>query len=148
MKRLLLAIVACLVIASSSYATNTDLFELNEEKINAEFAELNELEAFVSMNENVTIHNIYQENAGLIAGTNLSYGPEGMMGQNGLLMNNFEWGSFAWGFCCFPIGAAIGVFTVLLNDNKGSDHRTSYLIGAGIGFLLSGGAFRYAPGLF
>lgn len=135
--------MACCIFSAISYAsTNTDLFELNEEKINTEFAELNELEAFVSMNENVTIHNIYQENAGLIAGTNLSYGPEGMMGHNGFSIDNFEWGSFAWGFCCFPIGATIGIFTVLLNDNKGSDHKTSYLIGAGVGFLFSGGFGR------
>ncbi|WP_375580540.1 hypothetical protein ABWH96_05765 [Marivirga tractuosa] len=139
MKRLLLATVACFMFLSSGYATNTDLFELNEEKINTEFAELNELEAYVSMNENVTIHNIYEENAGLVAGMNLSYGPEGMMGQNGFSIDNFEWGSFAWGFCCFPIGATIGIFTVLLNDNKGSDHKISYFIGAGIGFLFSGG---------
>jgi hypothetical protein len=139
MKKLLLAIAALFVIASSSYATNADLFELNEEKINAEFSELNELEAYVSMNENVTIHNIYQENAGLVNGMNLSYGPEGMMGQNGFSIDTFEWGSFAWGFCCFPIGATIGIFTVLLNDNKGSDHKISYFIGAGIGFLFSGG---------
>lgn len=143
MKRLLLAVAACFVLASSSYATNADLFKLNEEKINAEFAELNELETYVSMNDNVTIHNIYQENAGLIAGMNLVYGPEGMMGQSGFSMDSFEWGSFAWGFCCFPIGATIGIFTVLLNDNKGSDHKTSYLIGAGVGFVLSGGFGYY-----
>ncbi len=63
MKRLLLAMVACFVFLSSSYATNADLFELNEEKINTEFADLNELETYVSMNENVTIHTIYAENA-------------------------------------------------------------------------------------
>jgi len=143
MKKLLLAIVACFVFTSLSYGTNADLFVLDEAKISAEFTELNELEAYVSMNDNVTIHNIYEENAGLVSGMNLSYGPEGMMGHSDFSMDNFEWGSFAWGFCCFPIGATIGVFTVLLNDNKGSDHKISYFIGAGIGFLFSGGFGYY-----
>lgn len=132
MKRLLLAVAACFVIASSSYATNADLFELNEEKINAEFAELNKLEAYVSMNENVTIHNIYQENAGLVTGMNLSYGPEGMMGHNRFSLDEMEWGSFAWGFCCWPIG----IFTVLLNNDKGSNHKISFFIGLGTSVLL------------
>lgn len=132
MKRLLLAVAACFVLASSSYATNADLFELNEEKINAEFTELNELEAYVSMNENVTIHNIYEQNAGLVAGMNLAYGPEGMMGHSRFSLDEMEWGSFAWGFCCWPIG----VFTVLLNSNKGSNHKISYFIGLGTAVVL------------
>lgn len=134
MKKLLLATVACFVFVSSSYATNADLFELNEEKINTEFAELNELETYVSMNENVTIHSIYSENAGIVDGLNLSYGPEGMMARNGFTLDDMEWGSFAWGFCCWPIG----LFTVLLNDDKGSNHKISYFIGIGTSFVLGG----------
>ncbi|SMG46319.1 hypothetical protein SAMN05661096_03259 [Marivirga sericea] len=137
MKKLLLAVLACFVFTSLSYGTNADLFELDESKINAEFAELNELETYVSMNENVTIHNIYEENAGLVNGMNLSYGPEGMMGQNGFSIDNFEWGSFAWGLCCWPVG----IFTVLINDSKGNDHKISYLIGVGSFLLLGGSGF-------
>jgi len=133
MKKLILAFVACFVFASSSYANNADLFELNEEKINAEFTELNELESYVSMNENVTIHNIYQENASLVSGMNLSYGPEGMMARNGFSLDDMQWGSFAWGFCCWPIG----IFTVLLNDEKGNNHKISYFIGIGTAVVLS-----------
>ncbi|RUA32164.1 MAG: hypothetical protein DSY77_12140 [Bacteroidetes bacterium] len=132
MKRLLLAVAACFVLASSSYATNADLFELNEEKINAEFAELNELETYVSMNENITLHSIYEKNAGLVDGMNLSYGPEGMMARNGFTLDDMEWGSFAWGFCCWPIG----IFTVLLNNDKGSNHKISYFIGLGTSVVL------------
>lgn len=132
MKKLLLAVAACFVVASSSYATNADLFELNEEKINAEFTELNELEAYVSMNENVTIHSLYVENAGLVDGMKLSYGPEGMMARNGFTLDDMQWGSFAWGFCCWPIG----IFTVLLNDDKGNNHKVSYFIGIGTSLLI------------
>jgi len=132
MKKLLLAVAACFVLASSSYATNADLFELNEEKINAEFTELNELEAYVSMNENVTIHSLYVENAGLVDGMKLSYGPEGMMARNGFTLEDMQWGSFAWGFCCWPIG----IFTVLLNDDKGNNHKISYFIGIGTSLLI------------
>jgi hypothetical protein len=134
MKKLLLAFVACFVFASSSYAINADLFKLDETKINAEFAELNELETYVSMNENVTIHNIYAENAGLVAGMNLSYGSEGMMARNGFTLDDIEWGSFAWGFCCWPVG----IFTVLLNDDKGTNHKISYFIGWGTSAVLGG----------
>ncbi|WKK85712.2 hypothetical protein [Marivirga arenosa] len=147
MKKVFLALIAVFVVSSTSYASNTDLFTLNEEKINTEFKELNELEEFVAMNEDVTLNTVYSENSNLVAGMNLSYGAEGMMGHNGFSMDSFEWGSFAWGFCCFPIGAAIGVFTVLLNDNKGSDHKISYFIGAGLGFLFSGGLGTYYIGL-
>jgi len=133
MKKLLLVILACFVFTSLSYATNAGLFELDEEKISAEFTELNELEAYVAMNENVTIHNIYEENAGLVSGMNLSYGPEGMMARNGFSLDDMEWGSFAWGFCCWPIG----IFTVLLNNDKGSNHKISYFIGLGTAVVLS-----------
>jgi hypothetical protein len=133
MKKLLLAIVACFVFTSLSYGTNSDLFELDEAKINAEFTELNELETYVSMNENVTIHTVYEQNAGLVAGMNLSYGPEGMMARNGFSLDDMEWGSFAWGFCCWPIG----IFTVLLNNDKGSNHKISYFIGLGTAVVLS-----------
>jgi hypothetical protein len=34
MKKLLLAFAACFVLVSSSYATNADLFKLDEKKIN------------------------------------------------------------------------------------------------------------------
>ncbi len=142
MKKLLLAIVACFVFTSLSYGTNADLFELNEEKINTEFAELNELEAYVSMNENVTIHNIYQENAGLVNGMNLSYGPEGMMARNAFSLDDMQWDSFAWGFCCWPIG----IFTVLLNDEKGSNHKISYFIGIGTVVVLN--AITYGTGIY
>jgi hypothetical protein len=85
------------------------------------------------MNENVTIHSLYAENAGLVNGMNLSYGPEGMMARNGFSLEDMEWGSFAWGFCCWPIG----IFTVLLNDDKGSNHKISYFIGIGTSLVIS-----------
>ena len=37
-----------------------------------------------------------------------------------------DWNSFAWGFCCCPVG----FFTVAVNNNSDSDMKTSYWIGA------------------
>lgn len=140
MKKILLTMIACVLVSGVSFASNTDLFELNESKIQAEFSELNALETYVDMNEHVTIQNIYTENSALVAGMNLAYNPEGMMGHNRFSLEEMEWGSFAWGFCCWPIG----VFTVLLNKDKGSNHKISYFIGWGVSAVL--GAVTYGVG--
>jgi len=132
MKKLLFALIAFGAISFSGYANNDNLFELNEDKINSEMTALNELETYVEMNENATLSTVSQLNPELTS--SLKYSPESTMAHNDFTFDDFQWGSFAWGFCCWPIG----VFTVLLNDSKGSDHKISYLIGIGAAIVLAG----------
>ncbi|GAB3330498.1 hypothetical protein GCM10027429_07880 [Marivirga atlantica] len=132
MKKLLFALVAFGAISFSGYASNDNLFELNEDKINSEMSALNELETYVEMNENATLSTVSQLNPELTS--SLKYSPESTMAHNDFSFDDMQWGSFAWGFCCWPIG----IFTVLLNDSKGSDHKISYFIGIGVSLILAG----------
>jgi len=137
MKKLLLMLTFFGAISFSGYANHNDLFELNEEKINAEFEALNELEAFVDMNETATLSTVQAINPELT--TSLAYAPGSTMAHNDFTIDDFQLGSFAWGFCCWPIG----IFTVILNDSKGNDHAISYLIGIGALLVLGGGGWGF-----
>lgn len=48
-------------------------------------------------------------------------------------INDMDWGSFAWGFCCWPIG----FFVVAINSNKSNDQKLSFWIGTGVSVVLS-----------
>ena len=41
--------------------------------------------------------------------------------------NDIHWESFAWGFCCFPIGCVV----MLANDDTSNEELNSFLLGAG-----------------
>ena len=56
-------------------------------------------------------------------------------------IDDMDWGSFAWGFCCCPIG----FFVVAINDDKTQEQKTSYWIGVIAGVVLdviSSAAYR------
>lgn len=113
-------------------ASNTDLFQLDEAAMEAQLHELNEVDKILQRNEGFTIEDIQKQD--VLAGITLDV--NGMAApQFGI--SDMDWGAFAWGFCCWPIG----LFTVILNDNKDSDSKISYLIGVGTGVVL--GAISY-----
>lgn len=69
-----------------------------------------------------------------------------------LKFEDVDWGAFAWGFCCWPIG----VFTVLLKDDVEKDSKNSFFAGIAsrvivtsvayvvyIGIALGGGLAYY-----
>jgi hypothetical protein len=106
---------------------NVGEFELNEEKLMAEFADLDAIDALVEEG-NFTLAQLSDENPVMAA--SLSDSP---------LMQNFsiddmDWGSFAWGFCCWPIG----FFVVAINKNKDGDQKLSFWIGLAVNVVLGG----------
>ena len=48
-------------------------------------------------------------------------------------IEDMDWGAFAWGFCCCPIG----FFVVAVNSNKDSNQKLSFWIGWGVSVVLS-----------
>lgn len=59
-------------------------------------------------------------------------------------IDDMDWGSFAWGFCCFPIG----FFVVAINSNKSNDQKLSFWIGTGVGVVFSAISYLASPGIF
>lgn len=64
-----------------------------------------------------------------IAGLSNSFGIASPM----FSISDMDWGGFAWGFCCCPVG----LFTVVLNDGKSQQAKTSFWIGLGTRFLVN-----------
>lgn len=121
----LLAVVFALSTTSMASATS-DLFALNETELNADFNELNQVEAVV-VETNADYNTLIAAN---FPTSNLS--ASSAMATN-FSISDMDWKSFAWGFCCWPIG----IFTVLLSDKKDSDSKISFFIGLGTSVVLS-----------
>jgi hypothetical protein len=95
--------------ATMSFAAgNAELFQVDEQELNAEFAQLNELESFVNANEGITISEINQENPLVQNVANAS----DVLGVLGSLRGDSPLGipSFLWGFCLNVAGVAIVYF--------------------------------------
>ena len=127
MKKLLTLFALALICMTSSATSDAELFSYDDAKINHELKSLNQLELAV-LSGNQTQVNVLTAELNLIpnqaAGkfaTNFSF-------------SDMDWGAWAWGFCCWPVG----IFTVLLNDSKGTESRISYFIGIGTSIILSG----------
>jgi len=59
-------------------------------------------------------------------------------------IDDMDWGSFAWGFCCFPVG----FFVVAINGNKSSDQKLSFWIGTGVSTVFTAISILAAPSGF
>jgi len=114
-------------------ASNAELFSVNEQELNTEFAQLNELEAFVEANEGITASEINAENplvanletSGDVLGALASFGGEPPLGIP----------SFLWGCVLGVAGIAIVYFVA---DDR--DETKKALIGCavstGVGVLF------------
>jgi hypothetical protein len=134
----LLIPVFLLFVACNAFATKSNLFSYNQITIANELNEVTEIENFVLTHENATLANIIaqSETANKLNIKNLT------SNFKQFTFDNIDWSAFLWGFCCFPIGAGIGAFVVLLDDSASKDSKISYLIGAGAGFIVSTSFWR------
>ncbi|HET6243233.1 MAG: hypothetical protein H0V01_01585 [Bacteroidetes bacterium] len=121
---------------------STSMFELDYDLVSSELADLSELENYLSINGIVSLGELSLTDNIILKKLNISK-ELSMVSPNNLLfrIEDMEWGSFFWGFCCWPIG----VFTVLLNDDKDSNHKISYLIGLGTAFIAYSPTFFFRP---
>jgi hypothetical protein len=125
MKKLILTFSLIAVILISANASKSDLFTYDQNAVNTELSQLTTLENYVYNNEGVTYSQVLESNSAM-AITNMN----GL--SSAFSLGDMDWGAWAWGFCCWPIG----LFTVILNKDKDSNSKISYLIGFGCAVVL------------
>ena len=118
------------VFSTQAIAGDARLFDLNEDQINAEFAELNELEVFVTKNDGITLSQLRESNNALALKLNLSN--NGIAGLMMLEEPPLGIPSFIWGFCLGWVGLLV---TYLVTDDKEETKK------ALIGCLVGGATF-------
>jgi len=127
MRKILFCFIA-ISFALKTYSANTDLFTYDKERINTDFKELSEIEKY-------TIENNYPSYVEVNRFKEINYCSSNLNPQNtlGLFPDKMDWGSFAWGFCCCPIG----FFVVAINKDKDSIAKESYWTGVVVNVVLS-----------
>lgn len=108
MKKVLFTALLALAFNIGNATENADLFRVDDQEINAEFAQLNELEHFVEANEGLTLSEINTNNP-LVQNLNNS---SDILGVLSTLRGEPPLGipSFAWGACFGVAGIAIVYF--------------------------------------
>lgn len=108
MKKVLFTALLALAFNMGNATENADLFKVDDQEINAEFAQLNELEQFVEANEGLTLSEINTKNP-LVQNLNNS---SDILGVLSTLRGEPPLGipSFAWGACFGVAGIAIVYF--------------------------------------
>ncbi len=126
MKRL--AYLLFLLVISEFSLANDAPFAYDKNELNRDFSTLNELSAYVDQSgetySEMPKSKIFQENFEL---TN------DVLVKPNLKMDAVDWGAFAWGFCCWPIG----VFVIAINDDKDKDSKNSFVAGIASSVIVS-----------
>tara|TARA_B100000963_G_scaffold241736_1_gene211505 strand:+ start:599 stop:1027 length:429 start_codon:yes stop_codon:yes gene_type:complete len=115
-------------------ASNADLFSYDLSEITTELSDLEVVENVIAQNQNSTVEEINTQ----ITNNNFLSSSFGTNYNSSLalragLIDEMDWGSFAWGFCCWPVG----FFVVITNKDKDSNQKKSFWIGLGTSFVLS-----------
>jgi hypothetical protein len=110
--------VGILALSTQLYAVSSDDFNYDFEAHEAEFAQIAEVEEAAV----VTGFSFVQ-----LASEDSPYKVDGIeMGMAPLFsIDDMDWGAFAWGFCCWPIG----LFVVVFNSRKDGDQKLSFFLG-------------------
>lgn len=111
------------------FAADAALFDVNEQEISTEFAQLDELENYVNANEDVTFSSMDASNP-LLA--NVSAGNSALGVVSSLAEAPLGIPSFLWGFCFNVAGVAIVYFVA---DDREETRK------AFIGCAVSGGLY-------
>ncbi len=126
-KALFSVLFAC--ACNLGFAADADLFEVNEQEISTQFAQLDDLENYVNENEDVTFSSMDASNP-LLA--NVSVGNSALGVVSSLADAPLGIPSFLWGFCFNVAGVAIVYFVA--NDSE--ETRMAF-----IGCVVSGGLY-------
>ena len=135
--------VGVLSAASSNENTNTksysNLFDV-EDEFNDEFAELDMLESEIMENGLGDYNSLVNANPNLLSdiGLNEIKSINSINGTQGFSLDQMDWGAFAWGLLCCPVG----FFVVAINKDKGQDQKTSFWVGWAVSTVL--GVVNYA----
>ncbi|MFN5370973.1 MAG: hypothetical protein ACK5B6_05865 [Bacteroidia bacterium] len=126
-KALFSVLFAC--ACNLGFAADAALFDVNEQELSTEFAQLNELEQYVNANEGVTFSSMDANNPLL---ENVSAGNSALGVVSSLAEAPLGIPSFLWGFCFNVAGVAIVYFVA--NDSE--ETRKAF-----IGCAVSGGLY-------
>lgn len=121
-------------------SATAELFQIDEVEIKTEFAQLDELEAFVNAHEGVTYSTMDPNDALLANFVNPTANPSGFLGATD---GPFGINSFLWGFCpsfvpyfgCL-FGAGGVLFVYLDTEDSDETKRALYGYAAGIGVQI------------
>lgn len=118
---------------SISVFAGSSLFSYDSEKVDQTFASLDKVELYINQHPTVQLNDLLAENNSILKGMDVN-----AMAMAGPLaaawsIDDMDWGSFAWGFCCWPVG----FFVVAINDAKTNDQKLSYWIGLGVSVVLN-----------
>ena len=130
MKKLIYSLLI-LAIPTFSLAGNTE-FSYDKNSLTNEFNELDKVAAYVDQN-NVSYTELSNSHIfkGNIELTNaIAVKPN-------LKFEDVDWGAFAWGFCCWPIG----IFTVILKDDVDKNSKNSFFAGIASKYIASAVAY-------
>jgi hypothetical protein len=108
MKKVLFTALLALAFNLGFAAESADLFKVDDQEINTEFAQLNELEQFVNANEGITLEEINPSNP-LVQNVNNS---SDILGILSTLRGDAPLGipSFVWGLCLSWVGVLVVYF--------------------------------------
>lgn len=132
MKKLFI-LIFLVSVSAMSFAGNASMFSYDADELNTEFSELQVMETMIITNQNLTITDFEQMDADWLSYIDLGAMKTASPIQAMFGIDDVDWMSFAWGFCCCPVG----FFIVVLDDDKSKDEKLSFWIGVGVSFVLS-----------
>lgn len=119
MKKILsLAFAFLVAVQINVNATDAGEFSFNETEFHNELSALTEMEN-LAKTQGLTYSSLQSNDKYANLLTEMS------MNQASFSFEDIDWGAFAWGFCCWPVG----FFVVAINKNKDSDQKLSFWIG-------------------
>jgi hypothetical protein len=141
--KILISFFCLLQLVIPCSAGNADLFKIDDQKINADFAALNRLENYIEQNKGTTIYDLEKSNQHLLSG--MDENPDNFNGLSSTLRGGetpLGIPAFIWGFCLGIVGL---VLVAVLAENKELTKKA--LLGCVVSGLLSLG-IRIAFSIF
>ena len=126
MKRISTLMFALAFMFNAS-ASNADLFSYDLSEISTELSDLEVVENVITYNQNSTIEEINKKiinNNFLSSSFDTNYNSS-LMSRNAFTLDDMDWGAYAWGLLCCPVG----FFVVVTNKDKEKAQKTSFFAG-------------------
>ena len=126
MKRISTLVLALAFVFNAS-ASNADLFSYDLSEINTELSDLEVVENVIAQNQNSTIEEVNRKiinNNFLNSSFDTNY-KSSLMSRNAFTIDDMDWGAFAWGLLCCPVG----FFVVVTNKDKEKAQKASFFVG-------------------
>ncbi len=130
-----LLILSIVLLGSSQtlFASSADLFKYDKEALQTEFADLVLLEEYILSNESVSLDDLKAIDHPYLSAIDMNTARTTSPFAAMFSIDDMDWGSFAWGFCCCPVG----FFIVGISDAKSQNQKTSYWVGVIVSVVLS-----------